>query len=143
MKHLNKYVLLLFFVAASAICNAQHVNFITNGNLRTVFDLAKAQHKKIFLELYDKDCHTCNLFEPIFKDKKVAQYFNDHFVSYKLPITAIETNAFLAKQKTGPLSTPTFLFYTEDVKLIYKVSLTDKQNTAEIVLQQAKKAVSK
>ena len=131
------------FLLASAICNAQQVNFITNGNLRTVFNLAKAQHKKVFLELYDTECHTCKLFEPIFKDKKVASYFNTHFISYKLPITAIETNAFLAKQKTGPLSTPTFLFYTEDVKLIYKVSLTDKQNTAQIVLQEAKKAISK
>ncbi len=123
--------------------NAQQVNFITKGNLRTVFDLAKAQNKKVFLEVYSPDCHTCQLFDPVFKDRKVAQYFNAHFISYRLSADVIETHAFLQKQKVSVVSTPTFLFYNADVKLIYEVALTDKQNTAEIVLQQARKALAK
>ncbi len=139
----RKYCFLLLFVITGNVCFGQQVNFITKGNLRTVFDLAKAQNKKVFLEVYAPDCHTCQLFEPVFKDPKVAQYFNEHFISYRLDDNNMETHAFLQKQKVMIASTPTFLFYNADVKLIYKVALTDKQNTVEIVLREAKTAVSK
>ena len=143
MTSLKKCYCLLSFVIVTGLCHAQQVNFITKGNLRTVFDLAKAQNKKVFLEVYASDCHTCQLFDPIFKDPKVATYFNDHFISYRLEATAIETLAFLQKQKVYVASTPTFLFYNNDVKLIYEATVTDKQNTAEIVLQHAAKALQK
>ena len=143
MTGLKKYYCLLFFVIVSTASHGQQVNFITKGNLRTVFDLAKAQNKKVFLEVYASDCHTCMLFEPVFNDQQVAKYFNDHFISYRLDAYAIETNAFLQKQKVTVVSTPTFLFYNADVKLIYQVALTDKQNTPGIVLDQAKTALTK
>ena len=46
MNHLKKYYCLLSFIITTAVCHGQQVNFITQGNLRTVFDLAKAQNKK-------------------------------------------------------------------------------------------------
>jgi thioredoxin-related protein len=143
MTCLKKYLCLLFFVIEGTVCRTQQVNFITNGNLRTVFNLAKAQNKKVFLEVYSPDCHTCQLFEIVFRDQKVAQYFNDHFISYKLDVNFIETHAFLQKQKVTVVSTPTFLFYNADVKLIYEVALTEKQNIPKIVLNEAEKALAK
>ena len=139
----KKYYCLLSFVIATVVCHGQQVNFITQGNLRTAFDLAKAQNKKVFLEVFASDCHTCMLFEPIFKDPKVAKYYNDHFISYRLEATAAETLAFLQKQKVNVVSTPTFLFYGTDVKLIYMAALTDKQNTGAIVMQHAATALKK
>ena len=50
MNTCKKFACLLFFVMACAAGYGQ-INFITNGNLRTVFDVAKAQHKKVFLEV--------------------------------------------------------------------------------------------
>jgi hypothetical protein len=41
------------------------------------------------------------------------------------------------------VSTPTFLFYNADVKLIYEVALTEKQNIPKIVLKEAEKALAK
>jgi thioredoxin-related protein len=142
MTILKKYCSFVVAILICAACHAQ-VNFVTKGNLRTPFDLAKAQNKKVFLEVYSPDCHTCQLFEPVFKDPKVAKYYNDHFISYRLDANSVETYAFLQKQKLTITSTPTFLFYSADVKIIHKVALTDKQNTAEIVIQAAKKAVGK
>ncbi len=143
MNHLKRYCCLLGFVITTAVCHGQQVNFVTQGNLRTVFDLAKAQNKKVFLEVFASDCHTCMLFEPIFKDPKVAKYYNEHFISYRLEANSMETQAFLQKQKVNVVSTPTFLFYGTDVKLIYMAALTDKQNTAAIVLQHAATALKK
>jgi thioredoxin-related protein len=143
MTALKKYVCLIICIIVCTAANAQKVNFITNGNLRTAFDLAKAQNKKVFLEVYAPDCHTCQLFEPIFADKKVAQYYNEHFISYRLDANNIETHAFLQKQKVSVLRTPTFLFYGNDVKLIHEVAFTEKQNSPGIVLSEAEKAVTK
>ena len=128
---------------AGTVCYGQQVNFITKGNLRTAFNLAKAQNKKVFLEVYSPDCHICQLFEPVFRDQKVAQYFNNHFISYRLDANFIETHAFLQKQKVTVVSTPTFLFYNADVKLIYQVALQEKQATPQIVLKEAEKALAK
>ena len=140
---LKKYYCLLLFIVVGIIGHTQKINFVTNGNLRTVFDLAKAQNKKVFLEVYSPDCHVCQLFEPVFANPEVAKYYNDHFICYRLDANHIETHAFLQKQKVTVVSTPTFLFYNNDVKLIYEVALTEQQNTPQIVLQQAKDALSK
>ena len=142
MSRYKKYYFLLFFVIACSACYGQ-INFITNGNLRTVFDLAKAQHKKVFLEVYASDCHTCMAFEPTFKNAEVSKYYNDHFISYRLEANKMETLAFVQKQKLNIVSTPTFLFYNADVKIIYQVALKDDQNTAQMLIQEATKAVAK
>ncbi|QEC66752.1 DUF255 domain-containing protein [Panacibacter ginsenosidivorans] len=145
MNYLKKYsCLIIAFIIFSNLLHAQQkVNFLTQGNLRTVFELAKAQNKKVFLEVYAPDCHVCQTFEPTFANAKVAKYYNDHFISYRLDANSVETQAFVQKQKLNIASTPTFLFYNTDVKVIYQVTLTEKQNTPEIVLQEAAKAVAK
>ena len=143
MNHYKKYCCLIIIVLLCTVCHAQKINFITQGNLRTVFDLAKAQNKKVFLEVYSPDCHVCQAFEPTFANAKVAKYYNDHFISYRLDANNMETQAFVQKQKLNIVSTPTLLFYNTDVKIIYQVTLTDKQNTPEILLQEAAKAMAK
>lgn len=107
-----------------------------------MFDLAKTQHKKVFLEVYLPDCHVCQLYEPVFKNTAVAKYYNDHFINYGLSAENMETYAFLQKQNVTVLTTPTFLFYGDDVKLIYEVALSEKQNTPEIILKQTAKDLS-
>jgi thiol:disulfide interchange protein len=68
MNYLGKYCCLIFAcILLSNLSHAQQkVNFLTQGNLRTVFELAKAQNKKVFLEVYAHDCHVCQTFEPVF-----------------------------------------------------------------------------
>jgi thioredoxin-related protein len=135
--------LFVFTLCFTAIYAQAKVNFITQGNLRTVFDLAKAQHKKVFLEVYSPDCHICKALEPSFSNAEVAKYYNSNFISYRLDANKMETLAFLQKQKVYIQSTPTLLFYDEDVKLIYKSTLTEQKVSAEILLSEAKKAIVK
>ena len=124
-------------------CSAQtKVNFVTQGNLRTVFNLAKSQHKKVFLEVYSPDCHICQALEPSFSNTEVAKYYNGNFISYRLDANNIETQAFLQKQKVYITTTPTILFYDENVKIVYQVTLSENNISAETLLKEAKKAVA-
>ena len=135
--------LFVFTLCFTAIFAQAKVNFITEGNLRTVFDLAKAQHKKVFLEVYSPDCHICQALEPSFSNAEVAKYFNANFISYRLDANKMETLAFLQKQKVYIQSTPTLLFYNADVKIIYQSTLTEQNISAETLLSEAKKAMVK
>ncbi|CAN5268096.1 hypothetical protein BH11BAC6_BH11BAC6_08510 [soil metagenome] len=142
MNYLKRYTALVFaLMFCTTVLAQQKVDFIIKGNLRTVFELAKAQHKKVFLEIFANDCHTCMSFEPVFANAEVAKYYNEHFICYKLDSYSMETQAFVQKQKLNIVSTPTFLFYDENVKLIYMSALKDGQNVPSIVIDEAKKAL--
>jgi thioredoxin-related protein len=144
MNKLKKSLFIFLFTVAYTLCYAQSkVNFITQGNLRTAFNLAKAQHKKVFLEVYSSDCHICQALEPAFSNIEVAKYYNLHFVSYRLNANKIETHAFLQKQKINISSTPTLLFYDAEVKILYQVTLSEQNASAETLLNEAKKALTK
>ena len=142
MTRLKTCFVVLLITGCFAVSSGQQVKFITNGNLRTAFNLAKAQHKKVFLEWYQEGCHTCELYDPLFKNPAVAKYYNDHFICYRLNAYAAETQAFLQVQKINLSATPTFLFFTADVKLLYYEALSEQQNTAAVVLQVARKALA-
>jgi thiol-disulfide isomerase/thioredoxin len=116
--------------------------FLQTGNLRTVFDLAKAQNKPVFLEVYAPTCHVCNAFKPTFDLPKVGSYFNQNFVSYKLDITTPEGAAFLNKQGLYILSTPTLLFFDKDVKLMHINILGENNNSANVLIDAGTKALN-
>lgn len=102
--------------ASSQPATGKGVAFV-QGNLRTAFDLAKAQNKLVFVEVYSPTCHVCQSFVPVFEDASVGNTYNPSFVSYKLDINSQEGQAFLAKQKIWVPSLPLFLFFDKDVKL--------------------------
>ena len=142
MQQLKATSLFVLMILASIIANAQSgVTFLANGNLRAVFENAKAEKKLVFLEVYAPDCSHCLQLEAAFKDAKVAKFYNEHFTSYKMDMYKVETQAFLQKQKVYVSTTPTLLFYNADVKIIYQVTLTESRLTAAALLEEAKKVV--
>ncbi len=116
--------------------------FIQGGNLRTVFDLAKAQNKPVFLEVYAPTCHVCNAFKPTFELPQVGNFYNQNFISYKLDITTPEGSAFLNKQGLYIPSTPTMLFFDKDVKLLHIGILGEENNSAQILINAGTKALN-
>ncbi len=116
--------------------------FIQGGNLRTAFDLAKAQNKPVFLEVYAPTCHVCNAFKPTFELPQVGTFFNQNFISYKLDITSPEGSAFLNKQGLYIPSTPTMLFFDKDVKLMHIGILGEENNSAQILINAGTKALN-
>jgi thiol-disulfide isomerase/thioredoxin len=116
--------------------------FLQTGNLRTVFDLAKAQNKPVFLEVYAPTCHVCSAFKPTFDLPQVGNYFNQNYISYKLDITTPEGSAFLNKQGLYILSTPTLLFFDKDVKLMHVTILGENNNSANVLIEAGTKALN-
>jgi thiol-disulfide isomerase/thioredoxin len=137
MKKISFQIFLMFTTLTSY---SQGVTFITGGNLRTIFELAKAQNKAVFLEAYAPTCHVCAAFKPTFEKKEVGDYYNRTFVSYQLDLTSPEAAAFLNKQKIWIPSTPTLLYFDKDVKLLHFAIMGENTNSSQVVIQAGQKA---
>jgi thiol-disulfide isomerase/thioredoxin len=116
--------------------------FLQNGNLRTVFEMAKSQNKPVLIEVYSPDCHICQAFKPTFEQKAVGDFYNKNFVSYKLAIESEEAQGFLGKQNIWIPSIPLLLFFDKNVKLSHVAVMSETRNTAEIVINAGKTAMN-
>lgn len=68
-------------------------NFVRSDSLSTVLDLAAAEDKLVFVDLYTTWCLPCKIMdEEVFSHKETGAFFNEHFISYKVD----------AEQKNGP-----------------------------------------
>lgn len=141
--NMKKYLFtLLYLTLVSTSYSQKGTNFLQTGNLKTVFDYAKAQNKPVFLEVYAPTCHVCNAFKPTFDLAQVGSYYNQNFISYKLDITTPEGAGFLNKQGLYILSTPTLLFFDKEVKLIHISILGENYNTAQTLIEAGTKALN-
>lgn len=140
---MKKYLLLLLALSIFQFSNAQKgTAFLQSGNLRTVFDLAKAQNKPVLLEVYAPTCHVCSAFKPTFENPQVGTFLNQNFVSYKLDITTPEGAAFLNKQGIWIPSTPTLLFFDKNVTLNHITVLGENINTPQVLIEAGNKALN-
>ncbi|MFN8355961.1 MAG: hypothetical protein U0Y10_16015 [Spirosomataceae bacterium] len=136
-------IAILLFI--STVCFGQFagkggVNFV-KGNLRTPFDLAKSQNKKVFIEVFSPTCHVCQSFIPIFDSPAVGSVYNQNFVSFKADINSQETIAFLLKQKIYITSIPLLLYFDKDVNLQHIGIMGEGMNQNSIVLNTATAAL--
>jgi len=120
-----KKLFLLLLLSASAF--GQGVNFIA-GNLRTVFDQAKAQGKPVFLEVFSPTCHVCAGFVPTFENASVGTFYNQNYVSYRLDVNSQEAQGFLGKQRLFVPSLPLLLFFDRDVRLLHALNVNNSPN---------------
>lgn len=140
---MKKYLITHFFVLILNVSFAQKgTAFLQTGNLKTVFDLAKAQNKSVFLEIYAPTCHVCNAFKSTFELPQVGNYYNQNFISYKLDITTPEGATFLNKQGLYILSTPTLLFFNKEVKLMHISILGENNNSGQVLIDAGTKALN-
>lgn len=94
------------------------VSFSTAA-IEQVFEQAKQLNKPIFVEIYSPDCHVCQSFIPILSDKKVGDFYNQNFVSARLPLELKATQAWLEKYKLYIPSLPMFVFFGPDGNIIH------------------------
>ena len=140
---MKKYLITILCLFIINVSFAQKgTAFLQTGNLRTVFDLAKAQNKPVFLEVYAPTCHVCSAFAPTFNLPQVGNYYNQNFISYKLDITTPEGAAFVNKQGLYILSTPTLLFFDKDVKLMHINILGENNNSSQVLIEAGTKALN-
>lgn len=120
---------------------SQGVNWHKSGNLRSVFDLAKAQNKPVFIEAYSPECHVCQAFKPTFSQKIVGDMFNKYFISYQLDVDTEEAHGFFGKQNIWLPSIPTLLFFDKNVKLQHIAVMSENRNNSTVINDAAKIAL--
>lgn len=88
--------------------SAQGITF-EQGNFAAVCAKAKAEKKLVFIDVYTSWCGPCkHMAATVFKQDNVGQYFNSHFINYKIDAEKGEGKALAAKYKIQYY--PTYLF---------------------------------
>ena len=110
-KHFNKMKKLIIACALGGlhICSsAQGITF-EHGNFAAVCAKAKAEKKLVFIDVYTSWCGPCKyMAATVFKQDNVGQYFNSHFINFKIDAEKGEGKALAAKYKIQYY--PTYLF---------------------------------
>lgn len=98
---------------------AQGVDF--QASLADAFAKAKTEHKLVFVEYYNENCHVCQRLKPLFSDSSLSVFYNKNFVNYQLNTENIkaENKEFMEKAGLKPDAVPMFFFFDEDKKFCH------------------------
>jgi thiol-disulfide isomerase/thioredoxin len=112
-------LLITLFLYSTFLCSAQTVAF--QPSLQIAFKKAAIESKPVFVEYYNAECPVCKKLEPVFEDKDLAAFYNEHFISYKLNTENIkkEDSLFLIDEGLSFESVPYFLFFDKDRHFIH------------------------
>jgi thiol-disulfide isomerase/thioredoxin len=134
-----KKISIFFYVLLWCLINpvfSQKIHF--ESSLEAAFTKAKAQNKIVFVEYYNSTCTICISIEPLFSDPKIASFYNEHFISYKMNTRdglKDEEQAFLNQQGLHFQGVPYFLFFDQNNTFLH---YSGAKADVEYVLQIAK-----
>lgn len=114
---MRKFALLLVMVLITCYTgHAQGVEF-TQGTWEEVLAKAKSENKYVFVDVYTQWCGPCKyVSNEIFPQKKLGDYYNVHFLNFKMDAESEEGKEFVKKYPVKAY--PTFLFIDETGKVI-------------------------
>ena len=116
---------------------AQGIDF-ESGSFQQALNKAKNEKKVLFIDGYADWCAPCKkMAKTVFKEESVGEYFNEHFVSYKLDIE--KGNGPKLKEKYGIIGLPGYVFIDGNDEVVYRFS--DAMPTDEFI-NEAKIAVA-
>lgn len=108
----------LLGIALHTSVSANGLHFFS-GSWDEARTLARKQHKALFVTAYTNWCHTCTHAEiQADQEPALADYYNQHFVSYKIDIETQDGAAFAAEY--GIKALPDCLFFDADGKIIQR-----------------------
>jgi len=103
------------------------VRFLAD-NYEYAIDKAKKESKLVFVDTYASWCKPCKKQEPVFRDRSLAQFFNDHFVNVKVNMDN-ELGKSLAL-RYGVVFLPTLMILDEHGNVRYR---SDQSFSADIL----------
>lgn len=107
-------------VTATEIVKSEGVAFVEGKTFAEVLQKAKEEGKMLFIDCYTSWCGPCRMMATqVFPQKKVGDYFNEHFVSFKIDMEKGEGPEL--KNKFSVRAYPTFLFLDGDGKEINRI----------------------
>jgi len=109
--------LLLAFISTISIAQVQF-----EKTLEDAFTKAKAENKLVFIDYYNSECSICQQVEPMFDIKEIGDFYNTHFVGFK-----INTNSYLSRKDVDFIiqkglridGVPKFIFFDYNQNFIH------------------------
>jgi len=102
-------------------CQAQGIAFVSTSWDETVQNAVK-NDKQIFLYAQTKSCRYCRQMEKeVFTDPGVIDFYNKHFVSYKIDVDDDGPGEALSKQY-GVMGFPTYLYFDKSGQKLHQSS---------------------
>lgn len=110
-------VFLIFFVITDVF--PQEINFMKQ-DWQAAIKAAKEKNKYIFMDAYTNWCSWCKVMDKqTFTDNAVAEFMNQNFIPLKMEMeTGFGVTLAMKFKVTGY---PTFLVFSPDGKLVYKI----------------------
>jgi len=112
MKFAARLILpVLLFVSLSVSAQEDKGIQFFKGNLEELYAKAQAEGKPIYVDVMASWCGPCKwMARNVFTDKKVAHYYNEHFINYSLDIQKGEGVKFGNKFRVSLLPTHLYLY---------------------------------
>ncbi|WGQ10080.1 thioredoxin family protein [Pedobacter gandavensis] len=141
MKTIKYYGLLLLLLCSSAATQAQlktDGQFVKVNSWQSLLDLAKKEHKMIFIDSYFVGCHPCKqMDDEVFPLSDVIQQMKENFVSVKIDFMVEELGKAL-QVKYAVTGFPTFLILDENGQLVSRFSGYQEADVFQKRLAEAK-----
>jgi thioredoxin-related protein len=114
-----KGLLICFISLIVNVLSAQSIVFESDtSSWQTILNKAKIENKLVFVDGVIASCAPCKqMAKKVFTDKKVGDFYNQHFINVKLDMDKGD-NPLMAK-KYAIESYPTYLFINADNDLVY------------------------
>lgn len=130
-------VLILFLAGLNAEAQSRNIVFF-RSNLNEVLTRAKRENKHIFIDTYASWCVPCKRMEKVFRDPKVAQYYNNNFINYRVNMEGGPEAEFM-KSEYGVVFLPTMIILNPQGQVEFK---HDQEMTPDEMLQAARQAIN-
>lgn len=116
---MRKIVLMLLTITFTCNVMGQGIKF-EHGQLEDALAKAKVENKLIFVDVYTSWCGPCKLMtKNVFPKSEVGQFYNKHFVNYKLDAEDASVKGPDFAKKYDVNAYPTYLFLDAKGKLLY------------------------
>ena len=94
------------------------IKFLTSDLLRPLLDQAKREGKLVFVDFYATWCGPCKAMDRnVFSDKKIGEYFNENFISYKVDADGVGSHIAAIYDISN---VPTLLFLDTDGEILVR-----------------------
>lgn len=139
---LKKIFIPLLFIYQMALGQSKTDNpsFRPLESFERIFAKAIKEKKPIFFEAYLPSCSHCMAYDKTLKEPKIKTYLSHNFLAYQLDLSKRENGLFLRKNKIFIPSTPSFIVFSPEGKVINVEPVGDETNSIEGIITLLDKA---
>ncbi|MDF1694754.1 MAG: thioredoxin family protein [Saprospiraceae bacterium] len=132
----NIIVFLILLLCTSNSIGQKGISFST-GSFEAILSKAKTLNKNVFIDTYADWCQPCKRMDEKFKNKEVAQFYNTHFINYRVNMQVPEAANQLRK-RYDVVFLPTLIIVDPEGIIKYQV---DRELSIQELIQVGKDAL--